>query len=574
MRKKSLRKQTTLAMSMLVTLFVLLFLSFGYAYFRTSHTQYQRDLQIVSNQYSESLNRDIHQANTQVEQYFSESYYYHETAVGKIPDYEWAKGVYHIKTDLTTLAATLPFTGGFFFYDRYRNSFFSSFHGYKESIPVLNNYLKDTAQKKYMDRRCYGYESFQGNTFLVYYLSLNKSPIGYALNLTDYFRVEDGMEVIFLVSGQDNEETSYSILATIGNALLSEEEALRSMVTAEERYSCRGNLTTVAEITEFPGLYMLTVSNAGNKSVWQQKSFWALLIFLPAVFIIIYLYFLRMLKSTLLNPVEHLNNRLKQVQNQGSLSPLERITEIVEYREINDQIDNMLQQITVLREEQMKEQIRTKEALLQYYQLQTNPHFFLSCLNTVSSLLQSGREEMADNLIQALSTHFRYMFRGNKTLVTLQEELKAAQDYCDIYRIRSGFPILLTCEVSEDAKTFRIPLLSVMTFVENSVKHFGKLNKILAIRIQAAVVNENGGNSINLRITDNGKGYTEESLKELNAAVDSYEYVPTHVGVRNLKYRMNLLYGENVEWCFYNSPYGAAVAELKITEVSDERADH
>lgn len=573
MRKKSLRKQATLAMAVLIILFTGLFLGFGYAYFRSNYTQYLRDLQIISNQYMESLNRDIRQANTQVEQYFSESSYYREITSGKVPDYEWAKGVHHIKIDLTTQAATLPFTGGFFFYDRYRDALFSSFHDYNDSILILNNHLKEISRVKYTDRRFYGYENLLENTFLVYYLSLNSNPMGYILNLTDYFHVEEGMEVIFLVSEEGDERTC-SVVTAIGNELLTEEEALGIIEAGEEQSSCRGNLTTLAEISEFPGLHMLTVSNAGNKFIWRQKSFWALLIFLPAVFLVIYLYFLKMLKRTLLNPITHLYNRLKQAQKQDSPVLSERTTEIIEYQEINDQIDNMLQQITVLREAQLKEQIRTKEALLQYYQVQTNPHFFLSCLNTVSSLLERGRGEMADDLIQALSNHFRYMFRGNKILVPLQEELKAAQDYCDIFRIRSGFPILLTCEVSEEAGGFLIPLLSVMTFVENSVKHFGKRNTVLVIRIQAGVLSEDGVRCINIRIADNGKGFTEESLKELNSAVDSYEYMSNHVGVRNLKYRMNLLYGEKAEWYFYNSPYGAAVAELKITEVSDERVNH
>ncbi len=574
MRKKSLRKQATLAMAVLIILFTGLFLGFGYAYFRSSYAQYLRDLQIISNQYSESLNRDIRQANTQVEQYFSESSYYREITSGKVPDYEWVKGVHHIKIDLTTQAATLPFTGGFFFYDRYRDSFFSSFHDYNDSILMLNNYLKEISRTKYTDRRFYGHEEFLESTFLVYYLSLNSNPMGYILNLTDYIHVEEGMEVLFLTLQQNGGERICSVITAIGNELLTEEEALKILEAGEEQRSIRGNLTTIAEISEFPGLYMLTVSNAGNKFIWRQKSFWALLIFLPAVFLLIYLYFLKMLKRTLLNPITHLYNRLKQTQEQDIPALPENTTEIMEYQEINDQIDNMLQQITILREEKLKEQIRTKEALLQYYQVQTNPHFFLSCLNTVSSLLERGRGEMANDLIQALSNHFRYIFRGNRTLVSLQEELKAAQDYCDIFRIRSGFPILLTCEVSKETDGFMIPLLSVMTFVENSVKHFGKRNTVLAIRIQAGVQSENGVRSINIRITDNGRGFTEESLKELNSAVNSYEYMSSHVGVRNLKYRMNLLYGEKAEWYFYNSPYGAAVAELRITEVSDERVDH
>ena len=247
--------------------------------------------------------------------------------------------------------------------------------------------------------------------------------------------------------------------------------------------------------------------------------------------------------------------------------------DIEEYLEINDQIDNMTQQMTVLKENQLKEKLRTNEALLQYYQLQTNPHFFLSCLNTVSSLLECSRVEMANNLIRALSQHFRYIFRASMTLVTLQDELKAVRDFCDISRIRKGFPILLDFDVSEEAKSFRIPLLSVMTFVENSVKHFGDPSKILTIRIQAAIEKENGSRSISLRIMDNGKGYSEENLKESNAAVDSFDFTPNHIGIRNLKYRIKLLYGDKAAWYFYNSPYGAAVAELKLSEVSDEHSD-
>lgn len=556
----------------LTAFFLVLSLFLGYLFYTSNTAKYRKDLQVRIDQYKSLLSRDIRQATAQVEQYFSESAYYKKIVSGKIPDYEWAKSVYHIKNDLTTQAASLPFSGGIFFYDRYRDRFFSSYKDYKQSTLALNEFMKSTARSAYTNRLYYGHEQFRGDTFLVYYLSVNNNPIGFILNLTDYYQTEDGVQVA-LTLGSEGSQTS-AMLASFGQALLSEAEIRQCAAKNGHDMMIRSSLVMAADIPVFPGLRILTVGDTNKYSLLHQREFWFLIAFLLVAFLYVNVFFTGMIKRTLLSPVTHLHEKLTQIKQQGSTAQAIVPEEIEEYRDINNQIDTMIQQINDYKEKQLKEQLRTNEALLQYYQLQTNPHFFLSCLNTVSSLLENGKKDVANKLIRALSAQFRYFFRASLTFVPLREELVAAQDYCDISSIRSGSPILLSKEITDEVTEASIPLLSVMTFVENAIKHFNHPNRILTIRIQASIQTQNDTRSICLRIMDNGKGYPQDTLNELNAPIDSYTFVPDRVGITNLKYRMKLLYGDHASWYFYNSPLGSAVAELKIEEGAYDCINH
>jgi len=573
MRSKSLKKQGAHLMITLAVFFAILLLCLSYVFLSSNKVQHRKDLQVRADQYAELLHRDIRQATTQIEQYFSESANYKKITSGKTLDYEWAKSVYYIKKDLTAQAASLPFSGGVFFYDRYRDRFFSSYNNYTQSIQELNALLKQAAKDDFKSRLYYGYDHFQGNAFLVYYLGVNNNPIGYVLSLTDYYQAEDGMQVALGLVDLANDDKPCTLLASFGSDLLLADEMIQCLQADETESMIRSNLIHMEDISAFPGLRLITVSDTSKYSLWHQQEFWYLILFLIGAFLFVHMFFTRMLKRTLLKPVTHLHERLTQIRQGGNAALTVIPEDIEEYRAINDQIDNMTQQINEYREKQLKEQLRTNEALLQYYQLQTNPHFFLSCLNTVSSLLDIGKLDVANKLIHALSAQFRYFFRASMTLVPLHEEIASARNYCDISSIRTGHPILLSCEIADEARDFDVPLLSVMTFVENAIKHFGHPGRILTIRIQAHVHMTDGERSLELSIMDNGKGYPPGMLEELNQSVDSYNFVPNHVGIRNLKYRIRLLYDDRASWYFYNSPFGSAVAELTLTEANHDRSD-
>lgn len=83
--------------------------------------------------------------------------------------------------------------------------------------------------------------------------------------------------------------------------------------------------------------------------------------------------------------------------------------------------------------------------------------------------------------------------------------------------------------------------MSILTFVENSVKHASLPGEALSIYIKVMELKTEDAQYINISISDNGSGFPPETLEKLNRA-EKIEYTGQHVGILNVKHRFALLY--------------------------------
>lgn len=67
---------------------------------------------------------------------------------------------------------------------------------------------------------------------------------------------------------------------------------------------------------------------------------------------------------------------------------------------------------------------------------------------------------------------------------------------------------------------------------------------------------------MDLAVQDNGPGFSEEVLREINGPFRDV-YAEHHVGLNNVKRRMNLIYGDQVVYAFFNANPGC-VSEILI----------
>ena len=121
----------------------------------------------------------------------------------------------------------------------------------------------------------------------------------------------------------------------------------------------------------------------------------------------------------------------------------------------------------------------------------------------------------------------------------------------------------LDIEMEPEAAVWRVPVLSVQTFVENSIKHakLGSLNSVLLIKVKADLLTTEEGNYLDLVVRDNGQGYPEDVLNEINGAPKAGN---KNVGINNLKRRCQILYGRKAEFTFLSRD--GAVSECIIPE--------
>lgn len=103
---------------------------------------------------------------------------------------------------------------------------------------------------------------------------------------------------------------------------------------------------------------------------------------------------------------------------------------------------------------------------------QINPHFFFNSLNSLAMLVREKEEEKALEYIDQLSFTFRYILQNGKSnLLTLEEELKFAEAYSYLFKIRYEDKIVFQQNIEPKFKGWILPSLSLQPLIENAVKH-------------------------------------------------------------------------------------------------------
>jgi len=211
--------------------------------------------------------------------------------------------------------------------------------------------------------------------------------------------------------------------------------------------------------------------------------------------------------------------------------------------------------------------ISKKQAEYLALQNQINPHFLYNTPDTIVWLAEGGQNRAVVDSIaemtEALATFFRYTISNLENLVTLEDELANIENYYYIQQFRFGSKLDLKIQYDRypdddftemDFLQCKLPKLTLQPIVENSIYH-GIERKIgkghLVIRISASE------ERLYIRISDDGRGMTDEKLKELNEKLrrldvetdvpeKEEEKKPAHGGIAvvNVNRRIKLLFGE------------------------------
>jgi len=103
---------------------------------------------------------------------------------------------------------------------------------------------------------------------------------------------------------------------------------------------------------------------------------------------------------------------------------------------------------------------------------QVNPHFLFNTLNSLSSLVMSGRADRAEDMLMALSRFFRTSLSLDPSAdVTLTEEIGLQQLYLEIEKVRFPERLQVVIDVPEELGGARVPALILHPLVENAIKY-------------------------------------------------------------------------------------------------------
>lgn len=144
-------------------------------------------------------------------------------------------------------------------------------------------------------------------------------------------------------------------------------------------------------------------------------------------------------------------------------------------------------QVLTAKRQAAEAETAAQSAQLQALRYQINPHFLFNTLNSLSSLVMTGRSDRAEAMLLALSTFFRSSLSLDPSAdVTLAEEIDLQRLYLDIETTRFPDRLQVEIDVPKDLNQARLPALLLQPIVENAIKYgVSKSRKAVVIRIEA-----------------------------------------------------------------------------------------
>lgn len=253
-------------------------------------------------------------------------------------------------------------------------------------------------------------------------------------------------------------------------------------------------------------------------------------------------------------PVAQLAETMRRLDDGHlELDKLDRVYSGEEFRQMNTTLKNLLSQIAALRFETYEKELARRDAQLQYLRAQIRPHFYLNCLKNLYAMAQVSTTEKMQETILYLSKYMRYIFSDQGDLTTLEEELTSCANYMDLFSsMNMTYGVRYETEVPPELSKLDIPPVSVLTLVENCVKHSFREGQPLEILIRVALLTpEEGAPLLSISVRDNGPGFGGEWLERFNT-LESNPDGSQHVGMANIVRRFRELYGDSFHIVFYN----------------------
>jgi two-component system, LytTR family, sensor kinase len=176
---------------------------------------------------------------------------------------------------------------------------------------------------------------------------------------------------------------------------------------------------------------------------------------------------------------------------------------------------------------------RLAHAELRALRAQISPHFVYNALAAVANSIHTRPEE-ARELLTEFAEFTRYAFRGNRSYVTLADELHYVEKYLRLERARFGDRLEVRVNVAPEVLAAVVPVLSLQPLVENAVRH-GVESASGPCRVE--ILGSDLDADVELTVRDRGGGMTPEE------AADALAGRAGGIGLANVHGRLQSTFG-------------------------------
>lgn len=166
----------------------------------------------------------------------------------------------------------------------------------------------------------------------------------------------------------------------------------------------------------------------------------------------------------------------------------------------------------IIRNNRLKGEKATMEMEQRLLQSQMNPHFIFNVLHAIHTYMLKKDTEESGRLLTSFARLVRSILQHSSTNnISLTDELNWLKDYTRLQQLRFNDSFRYTIEIDEQLSPDNVllPPMLIQPFIENAIEHgFSELNKPGELHVSY----KKSEKEVEIRISDNGKGFSREDL--------------------------------------------------------------
>lgn len=246
-----------------------------------------------------------------------------------------------------------------------------------------------------------------------------------------------------------------------------------------------------------------------------------------------------LMANKLIFPIKVLQSAMTEIQPDG-LSSYVHIKTHDEFEDLGNSYNHMLNQIRLFIKKSYNQEIQHLNAEFRALQSQINPHFLYNALESINSMAQIKHQPEISRMTCCLADMFRYTTQQTEKLIPLGFEIQHVKNYFQLQSISCDNKVSLQYKISDRLLDYPVPKMILQPIIENCFNHAFDY-KHLQIVLSAELDDQ----TLNIKITDNGKGFPDEKLKEIQRKLQLEDLSCDHgtsIGLLNINKRLKMLY--------------------------------
>ena len=308
--------------------------------------------------------------------------------------------------------------------------------------------------------------------------------------------------------------------------------------TTREHFEKENRMVTVKTIS-YTGWKLVGVVPMETFSMGLEETRY-LMILLVALALLATMILNQLVSARIAKPLKKLNDSVKEWEA-GNLEPDIYVGGSLEVAHLGKTLQSTVAQIRQLMKDIVTEQEEKRKSELDALQSQINPHFLYNTLDSIVWMITGERYREAVFMITQLGSLFRVSLSRGKTIISIEDEIRHAQNYMSIQKIRYKNAFQVEFQVEPEVQQCCTVKLVLQPLLENAI-YYGM--EYMDGEGEILVKGYEKDGDIYLEVQDNGLGMPEEEAVKLLTESSRERKRGSGVGLINVDSRIRLRFGK------------------------------